>query len=186
VSTRAPRESTDAPAQHRVYAPKSIACAVLTVSDSRTVADDKSGKLIAELLGAAGHTVLVHQIVPDAAEAIRFAVLRALARADVDALIATGGTGVSPRDVTPDTLELLFEKRLAGFGELFRSLSYAEIGAAALLSRATAGTLSGRVVYVMPGSTGAVRLGMEKLILPELAHIVGQLRRADAAPSGVR
>ena len=186
MSTRAPRESTDAPAQHRVYAPKSIACAVLTVSDSRTVADDKSGKLIAELLGAAGHTVLVHQIVPDAAEAIRFAVLRALARADVDALIATGGTGVSPRDVTPDTLEPLFEKRLAGFGELFRSLSYAEIGAAALLSRATAGTVSGKVVYVMPGSSGAVRLGMEKLILPELAHIVGQLRRADAAPSGVR
>ena len=134
----------------------------------------------------AGHTVVVHQIVPDAAEAIRFAVLRALARADVDALIATGGTGVSPRDVTPDTLEPLFEKHLAGFGELFRSLSYAEIGAAALLSRATAGTLSGKVVYVMPGSSGAVRLGMEKLILPELAHTVGQLRRVDAPPSGVR
>jgi len=186
LSRHAPGESKSAPAQHRAYAPKSIACAVLTVSDSRTVADDKSGKLIAELLGAAGHAVLLHQIVPDAAETIRFAVLRALARADVDALIATGGTGVSPRDVTPDTLEPLFEKRLAGFGELFRSLSYAEIGAAALLSRATAGTLSGKVVYVMPGSTGAVRLGMEKLILPELAHIVGQLRRADPPPSGVR
>jgi len=178
--------SGDAPAQHRAYAPKAIACAVLTVSDSRIVADDTSGKLIAELLRAAGHKVLVHQIVPDAAEEIRTAVLRALARADVAALIATGGTGISPRDVTPDTLEPLFEKRLAGFGELFRSLSYAEIGAAALLSRATAGTLSGKVVYVMPGSSGAVRLGMEKLILPELAHIVGQLRRADAPPSGVR
>jgi molybdenum cofactor biosynthesis protein B len=179
-------EPADAPTQHRAYAPKAIACAVLTVSDSRTMADDTSGKLIAELLGAAGHALSVHQIVPDDAEGIRTAVLRALARGDVDALIATGGTGVSPRDVTPDTLEPLFEKRLAGFGELFRSLSYAEIGAAALLSRATAGTLSGKVVYVMPGSSGAVRLGMEKLILPELAHIVGQLRRPDAKPSGVR
>jgi molybdenum cofactor biosynthesis protein B len=178
--------STDAPAQHRGYAPKAIACAVLTVSDSRTVADDKSGQLIAELLRAAGHGVAVHEIVPDDAEAIRAAVLRALARADVAALVATGGTGVSPRDVTPDTLEPLFEKRLAGFGELFRSLSYAEIGAAALLSRATAGTLSGKVVYVMPGSSGAVRLGMEKLILPELSHVVGQLRRTDAPPSGAR
>jgi molybdenum cofactor biosynthesis protein B len=159
---------------------------VLTVSDSRTVADDTSGKLIAELLGESGHPVLLHQIVPDDADAIRISVLRALARADVDAVIATGGTGVSKRDVTPDTLEPLFEKRLAGFGELFRSLSYAEIGAAALLSRATAGTISGKVVYLMPGSSGAVRLGMEKLILPELAHIVGQLRRADAPASGAR
>ncbi len=186
MSREAPRASGDAPAQHRAYAPKSIACAVLTVSDSRTPSDDKSGKLIAELLGAAGHAVRVHQIVPDDADAIRSAVLHALARADIDAVIATGGTGVSPRDVTPDTLEPLFEKRLAGFGELFRSLSYSEIGAAALLSRATAGTLSDKVVYVMPGSSGAVRLGMEKLILPELAHVVGQLRRADAPPSGVR
>ncbi len=186
MSRHASHGSPDAPAQHRAYAPKAIACAVLTVSDSRTLADDSSGKLIAELLDGAGHALLVHQIVPDDAEAIRTAVLRALARANVDALIATGGTGVSPRDVTPDTLEPLFEKRLAGFGELFRSLSYAEIGAAALLSRATAGTLSGKVVYVMPGSSGAVRLGMEKLILPELAHIVGQLRRVDAKPSGVR
>jgi molybdenum cofactor biosynthesis protein B len=186
VSRHAHRESGSAPAQHRAYAPKSIACAVLTVSDSRTLADDTSGKLISELLGAAGHAVLLHQIVPDDADAIRGEVLRALVREDVHALIATGGTGVSPRDVTPDTLEPLFEKRLAGFGELFRSLSYAEIGAAALLSRATAGTLSGKVVYVMPGSSGAVRLGMEKLILPELAHLVGQLRRTDAPPTGGR
>jgi molybdenum cofactor biosynthesis protein B len=182
VSGKHRHESPDAPAQHRAYAPKAIACAVLTVSDSRTVADDKSGQLIADLLRGAGHGVAVHEIVRDDAEAIREAVLRALARADVAALVATGGTGVSPRDVTPDTLEPLFEKRLAGFGELFRSLSYAEIGAAALLSRATAGTLSGKIVYVMPGSSGAVRLGMEKLILPELAHVVGQLRRADPPP----
>ena len=178
--------SADAPAQHRAYAPKAVGCAVLTVSDSRTVADDKSGQLIRSLLEAAGHRTAEHAIVRDDAEAIRFAVLRALARDDVDAVIATGGTGVSPRDVTPDTVEPLLEKRLAGFGELFRALSYPEIGAAAILSRALAGTAGGKVVYVMPGSTGAVRRGMEKLVLPELAHVVGQLRRADPAPSATR
>lgn len=177
---------SDAPTQHRAYAPKSIGCAVLTVSDSRTVDDDKSGEQIRALLEAAGHRIVEHAIVRDEAEAIRFAVLRALARDDIDAVIATGGTGVSPRDVTPDTVEPLLEKKLAGFGELFRALSYHEIGAAAILSRALAGTASGKVVYVMPGSTGAVRLGMEKLVLPELPHVVGQLRRADPAPSGHR
>ena len=186
MSGEAPRVTADAPSQHRAYAPKSIACAVLTVSDSRTLAEDTSGKLIALLLEASGHKARAHQIVPDDVDAIRFAVLRVLARADVDAVIATGGTGVSPRDVTPDTLEPLFEKRLVGFGELFRMLSFQEIGAAAVLSRATAGTVEGKVIYVMPGSSGAVRLGMEKLILPELAHIVGQLRRVDAPPSGAR
>jgi molybdenum cofactor biosynthesis protein B len=163
-----------------------VGCAVLTVSDSRSVADDKSGKLIRELLDTAGHRTVEHAIVRDEAEAIRFAVLRALARDDVDAVIATGGTGVSPRDITPDTVEPLLEKQLAGFGELFRALSYQEIGAAAILSRALAGTASGKAVYVMPGSTGAVRLAMEKLVLPELAHVIGQLRRADPAPSGAR
>ena len=177
---------TDAPKQHRSYAPQSVGCVVLTISDSRTVADDKSGQQIRALLEAAGHRTVEHAIVPDDAAAIRFAVLRALGRADVDAVIATGGTGVSPRDVTPDTVEPLLEKRLAGFGELFRALSYQEIGAAAILSRALAGTASGKVVYVMPGSTNAVKLGMEKLVLPELGHVVGQLRRADKAPSASR
>jgi molybdenum cofactor biosynthesis protein B len=174
--------SADAPAQHRAYAPRAVGCAVLTVSDSRTVADDKSGQLIRSLLEAAGHKTVEHAIVRDDAEAIRFAVLRALARADVDAVIATGGTGVSPRDVTPEAVAPLLEKPLAGFGELFRALSFEEIGAAAILSRALAGTSGGKVVYVLPGSSGAVRLGMERLIVPELAHIVGQLRRKDAPP----
>jgi molybdenum cofactor biosynthesis protein B len=173
-----------APAQHRAYAPSSVGCAVLTVSDSRTLADDTSGKAIREALEAAGHRAVRHEIVPDDAGEIRLAVLRALARGDVDAVIATGGTGVSPRDVTPEAIEPLFEKPLAGFGELFRMLSFQEIGAAALLSRAAAGTADGKVVFVLPGSAGAVRLGMERLIVPELAHLVGQLRRTDAAPSG--
>ena len=121
---------------------------------------------------------------PDDAGAIRLEVLRALAHGGVDAVIATGGTGVSPRDVTPEAVTPLFAKELAGFGELFRMLSFQEIGAAAVLSRAVAGTVAGKVVYVLPGSSGAVRLALERLILPELAHVVGQLRRADPAPSG--
>ncbi len=177
--------SADAPSAHRAYAPASVGCAVLTVSDSRTVADDSSGKLIRELLEAAGHRAVEHAIVPDESDAIRLAVLRALARADVDAVIATGGTGVSPRDVTPEAVAPLLDKPLAGFGEIFRMLSFQEIGAAALLSRALAGTSGGKIVYVLPGSSGAVRLGMERLVVPELAHVVGQLRRVDA-PSSAR
>ena len=175
--------SHGAPDQHRAYAPTVVSCAVLTVSDSRTLSDDTSGKLIQELLAAGGHKAVEHTIVPDEREAIRSAVLRALARAEVDGVIVTGGTGVSPRDVTPEAVEPLFEKPLAGFGELFRSLSFQEIGAAAMLSRATAGTTGGKVVFVLPGSSGAVRLGMERLIVPELPHLVGQLRRKDHGPS---
>jgi molybdenum cofactor biosynthesis protein B len=178
--------SHDAPSSHRAYAPADVGCAVLTVSDSRTVETDSSGKLIRELLAAKGHRTVEHAIVVDDLEAIRLAVLRALARADVDAVIATGGTGVSPRDVTPEAVTPLFDKELAGFGELFRMLSFQEIGAAALLSRAVAGTSGGKVVYVLPGSSGAVRLGLERLVIPELAHVVGQLRRKDAPPSAHR
>ncbi len=171
------QQAPDAPAEHRSYAPDSIGCGVLTVSDSRNVDTDKSGKLIEEKLVGAGHRVSEREIVRDEADAIRSAVVRLAGRGDVDAVIVTGGTGVSPRDVTPDALEPLFDKRLEGFGELFRVLSFEEIGAAAILSRAVAGTIGGSVVYVTPGSSGAVRLAMERLILPELAHVVGQLRR---------
>ena len=177
---------SDAPSAHRAYAPGALGCAVLTVSDSRTVENDTSGKLIRELLEAKGHRAVLHEIVPDDAGVIRLAVLRALAHGQVDAVIATGGTGVSPRDVTPEAVTPLFEKELAGFGELFRMLSFQEIGAAAVLSRAVAGTAARKVVYVLPGSSGAVRLALERLILPELGHVVGQLRRADPAPSGHR
>jgi molybdenum cofactor biosynthesis protein B len=178
--------SGDAPSAHRAYAPAAVGCAVLTVSDSRTLEDDTSGQLIRELLAARGHRTVEHAIVRDDLDAIRLAVLRALARDDVDAVIATGGTGVSPRDVTPEAVAPLLEKPLAGFGEIFRALSFQEIGSAALLSRALAGTSGGKVIYVLPGSSGAVRLGMERLIGPELAHVVGQLRRVDAPPSGHR
>lgn len=169
--------SASAPAEHRAYAPKSVRCAILTVSDTRSVETDGSGRLIRELIEESGYTVADHEIVKDDADAIRMAVLRALARVDVDAVIATGGTGISPRDVTPDTVEPLLEKVLPGFGELFRWLSFEEIGAAAALSRALAGTVGRKIVYVMPGSSGAVRLGVTRLVLPELAHAIGQLRR---------
>ncbi len=166
-----------APAEHRAYAPKSVRSAVFTVSDSRTVATDSSGQLIQERLEAAGHAVSERVILKDDPDAIREAVLGSLSNPEVDAIIVTGGTGVSPRDVTPDTIEPLLQKVLTGFGELFRMLSFEEIGAAAVLSRALAGTAERTVVYVMPGSSAAVRLAMDRLILPELAHVVGQLRR---------
>jgi molybdenum cofactor biosynthesis protein B len=170
--------AADAPASHRAYAPESVACLVLTVSDSRTLDDDSSGHAIAKALEGAGHRVAERAIVADDAGAIRAAVLRAIARADVDAAIVTGGTGVSPRDVTPDVVAPLLDKRLDGFGELFRALSFEEIGPAAILSRALAGTAGRTAVFVTPGSSGAVRLAMDRLILPELAHLVGQLRRS--------
>ena len=170
-------DPADAAGEHRAYAPDSVGCAVFTVSDSRTPETDSSGDLICQSLLAARHRALARAIVRDDVEAIREAVAGALQRDDVEAVIVTGGTGVSPRDVTPEAVEPLLDKVLAGFGELFRALSFEEIGAAAQLSRALAGTAGGTVVYVLPGSRAAVRLGLDKLILPELAHVVGQLRR---------
>jgi molybdenum cofactor biosynthesis protein B len=161
-------------AAHRRAAPERVATAILTVSDTRTPESDSGGALLAELLAAAGHPLVSREIVRDDAEAIREAALAALARPEVRALIVTGGTGVAPRDVTPDALEPLLERVLPGFGELFRMLSFQEIGSAALLSRACAGLRGGRVVFVLPGSRGALRLAMEKLILPELGHLAGE------------
>ena len=161
-------------AGHRRAAPVHVGTAILTVSDTRTLETDTGGALAAELLVAAGHEIVLRAIVCDEPEAIRAAALAALAEPDVRALVVTGGTGVAPRDVTPDALEPLFERAIPGFGELFRMLSWEEIGSAALLSRAVAGLRGGRVVFVLPGSRGAVRLALEKLILPELGHLAGE------------
>ena len=147
---------------------------VITVSDTRTLETDTGGALVAELLGGAGHPVVDREIVADDAGAIADAVRRGLGRAEVRALILTGGTGVAPRDVTPDAVEPLLERLLPGFGELFRALSYQEIGSAALLSRALAGLAAGRAVFVLPGSRGAVRLALEKLVLPEIGHLAAE------------
>lgn len=168
---------SDAPSSHRAYAPESLACAVLTISDSRTRADDRSGDLIQQQLEAAGHRVVEREIVRDEPAQVRAAVLRGIARRGVDAVLATGGTGVAPRDGSVEAVEPLLYKRLEGFGELFRTLSLDDIGPAAQLSRAVAGTAGTTAVFLMPGSSGAVRLALERLILPELPHVIGQLRR---------
>jgi molybdenum cofactor biosynthesis protein B len=129
---------------------------------------------VAELLGADGHPVVLREIVKDEPAQIAAALRAALDRDDVAAVIVTGGTGVAPRDVTPDAIEPLLDRVVPGFGELFRALSYQEIGSAALLSRALAGLAAGRVVFVLPGSRGAVQLAMEKLVLPELGHLAAE------------
>jgi molybdenum cofactor biosynthesis protein B len=159
---------------HRAAAPAAVPAVVITVSDTRTLETDSGGALVAELLRGAGHPVVSHEIVRDEPPAIRAALEKALTREDARAVVLTGGTGVSPRDVTPEAVEPLLERVVPGFGELFRMLSFQEIGSAALLSRALAGLARGRVVFVLPGSRGAVRLALERLILPELGHLAGE------------
>lgn len=160
---------------HRQTAPAGVQCAVLTVSDTRTPETDTSGRAIAALLDAAGHTVARRQILRDEPDQVRAAVQADLGT--VDAIITTGGTGITARDSTYEAIAALFEKRLDGFGELFRALSYTEIGSAAMLTRATAGVARRTVIFMLPGSEHAVRLAMTKLIVPELGHVVRELRR---------
>jgi len=169
--------SAEAPTSHRAYSPEKLACALLTVSDSRTLADDKSGDLMRDRLEAAGHVIVDRGIVPDEPDAVRLWVLERIAQHQVDAILVSGGTGAAPRDRTVETLEPLLGKVLSGFGELFRMLSFEEIGPAAMLSRALAGTADRTAVFILPGSSAAVRLAMDRLIVPELPHLVGQLRR---------
>lgn len=163
--------------KHGGAAPESVPTAVITVSDTRTLETDSGGATVVELLEAAGHPVAGREIVADEPEAIRGAVESALANEAVRAVILTGGTGIAPRDVTPDSVLPLLQRVIPGFGEFFRALSYEEIGSAALLSRALAGIARGCVVFVLPGSRGAVRLGMTKLVLPELGHLAGEARK---------
>jgi molybdopterin adenylyltransferase len=162
---------------HRAAAPRRVACFVLTVSDTRTPTTDTSGNAIAALLEAAEHTVTAREIVKDDPADVTARVREHLRRGEAQAIITTGGTGIARRDSTFEALAGLFDRRLDGFGELFRMLSYAEIGAAAMLSRATAGVIDGRAIFLLPGSENAVRLAMDKLILPELGHIVSELHK---------
>lgn len=164
--------------QHRQAAPAVLGFAILTVSDSRAKADDVSGRTLRDLISSAGHRIIDSTLVPDDVEAIRGAVHRFLALPDVDVVVTTGGTGFSPRDVTLAAAAPLFDKPVEGFGELFRMLSYQQVGAAAMLSRAAAGLVGTKAVFLLPGSPKAVALAMEKLILPEAAHLLGQARRA--------
>ncbi len=159
---------------HRREAARNLRCVVITVSDTRTPESDTGGELVARLLADAGHEVAGRAIVKDEPADIGAGLRQALERSGVRAVVLTGGTGVAPRDVTPESVEPLLERVVPGFGELFRMLSYEEIGSAALLSRALAGIARGVVVFVVPGSRGAVRLAMEKLILPEIGHLAAE------------
>jgi molybdenum cofactor biosynthesis protein B len=159
---------------HRQAAPEVVPSSIVTVSDTRSLETDTGGALVEACLLAAKQVVTQRRIVPDDPDSIRGALVEALAEPESRAIIFTGGTGVAPRDVTPDTLEPELDRVIPGFGELFRMLSYTEIGSAALLSRALAGLKGGKVVFVIPGSRGAVRLAMEKLIVPELGHLVSE------------
>ncbi len=164
-------------AEHRASAPESVRVAVLTVSDTRTRENDTGGTAVVELTTAAGHLVAWREICPDQPQRIRSLVDQLAHRSDIDAVLLTGGTGLSSRDLTHETLNALFTKPLPGYGELFRMLSFAEVGPAAMLSRATAGLVGRTVVFSMPGSPAAVRLAMTRLIVPELAHLVREARR---------
>lgn len=163
--------------RHRESAPETIRAAVLTISDTRTPETDTGGDVAEQALRGAGHEVVWRGIVRDDAAGIRTRLVGLLARSDVDAVVTTGGTGISGRDTTYEVVDRMVEKRLDGFGELFRVLSYEEIGAAAILSRAVAGTVGTKLVASLPGSRNAVRLGMEKLLVPELAHVIFELRK---------
>ncbi|MFS0615508.1 MogA/MoaB family molybdenum cofactor biosynthesis protein [Lederbergia ruris] len=163
--------------EHQGNGPISISCSVLTVSDTRTRATDKSGKLVKELLKKTGHRIAFYHIVKDEPSEIRASVEEAC-KQDTDVILITGGTGIAKRDVTIETISPLYEKEIIGFGELFRMLSYTEdIGSAAMMSRASAGVYRDRAIFIMPGSTGAVSLAMNKLILKELTHIVKELNK---------
>jgi molybdenum cofactor biosynthesis protein B len=162
--------------QHQQQRVHPVVCAVVTVSDTRTPDTDASGRLIQELLAAAGHSCDRYDIIPDDPILVRERVASVCGDGRVQTVLLTGGTGLSARDTTYEAIVDLFEKRLDGFGELFRMLSYREIGAAAILSRALGGVYRRTAVFSMPGSTPAVRLAMEQLILPTLGHIVALLR----------
>jgi molybdenum cofactor biosynthesis protein B len=167
---------TRAESEHKQAAPKSVRCYVLTVSDTRTEDSDTSGTAIADLLAAAGHSVVGRSIVKDEPALVRGIVEQQLAGA-AQVVITTGGTGITSRDSTYEAVAALLEKRLDGFGELFRMLSYEQIGSAAMMSRAVAGLAAGKIIVALPGSEAAVRLAMERLIIPELGHLVQQAEK---------
>jgi molybdenum cofactor biosynthesis protein B len=163
--------------EHRAAAPERVGCAIITVSDTRTPETDKSGALMRERLEAAGHVIVGYAIVKDEPEQIVATLDRFAAQPNCQAILFNGGTGIARRDTTFDVIAGRLEKTLVGFGELFRMLSYEQIGAAAMLSRATAGVYRGRLVFSTPGSSNAVALALDKLIAGELAHLVYEVTK---------
>jgi molybdenum cofactor biosynthesis protein B len=163
--------------QHRCDSPKSVRCAVVTISDTRTIETDRGGALIVEMLAAGGHGVSGRHIVRDDPAEIEPLLKKLADPAATDAVLMTGGTGIAARDKTFETVSSLLTKPMPGYGELFRMLSYEDIGPAAMLSRAVGGVLNKVIVLTMPGSVAAVRLAMEKLIVPEIGHLVYEARK---------
>lgn len=172
-----PFQSSASTQQHRDESPESVGFAVLTVSDTRTKDEDSSGKLIKEHLGFRGHDQKGYEIVPDDGDSIRTQLEAWLADSSISAIIVNGGTGIAGRDVTYPIIDSLIQKHMPGFGELFRMLSWDEVGSASMLSRATAGVHEHTVIFSLPGSSNAVRLALEKLIGPELGHVVHEIRK---------
>lgn len=168
---------SDSVQQHRAGAPGALRCAVVTVSDTRTLETDTGGQAVLERLAAAGHEVVERHLVPDEPDRMRPLLERLRDEPTIDVVLLTGGTGISPRDQTFETVSALLDKPIPGYGELFRWLSYQEIGAATILSRATGGLMGRTVVLTMPGSPAGVRLAMDKIIVPELGHLVREARR---------
>lgn len=163
--------------QHKKNTDQPIRFMVITISDTRNELTDKSGQLMKELILLENFQVKEYRIVQDERDQIYAAILEGIQNPNIDIIVTNGGTGLSNRDVTYDVLEQLLEKKILGFGELFRMLSYEEIGSAAMLSRAIGGITKGTVIFSTPGSSGAVRLAMNKLILPEVVHIVNELNK---------
>lgn len=163
--------------QHKAQGPQSVRCAVITVSDTRTLENDTGGQSVIVHLTGAGHSVVAREIIPDEPAQMRPLLESLRGRDDVDAILMTGGTGVTSRDQTFETVSSLLDKPLPGYGEVFRMLSFQEIGPAAILSRAIGGLLGRKVLLTMPGAPAAVRLAMEKIIVPELPHLVREARR---------
>ena len=175
--TDSPRQPAASVDEHRAAAPRTVGVAVLTMSDTRTRENDASGALIRELLNITGHTLVDYRIVPDEPDQIRAILKEWIGRDDIQAVLSNGGTGIAARDTTYDAISGMLETRIDGFGELFRMLSWQEVGAAAMLSRAVAGVAGGTLVVAMPGSTNAVRLALTKLLVPELGHLVYEIAK---------
>lgn len=162
--------------EHKEKGKKSIRCFIITVSDTRDETTDTSGQTIKNFLDNDKHQTIGYRIVKDEPTEIATLLNEVLARNDIDAVIVNGGTGIAPRDGTYEVVSRFLEKKLDGFGEVFRYLSYLDIGSAAIMSRAAAGSAHGKILISLPGSKGAVTLAMEKLILPEIRHMVSQLQ----------
>lgn len=163
--------------EHKKNAPQKISCAILTISDSRTEQTDESGKLLKLKLSQSGHRVLFYSILKNEPDAIRQKLEELLTQEELQAIITSGGTGASHRDVTIETISPFLEKKLDGFGELFRFLSYEEIGIGSIMSRAIAGVARGKIIICLPGSIDAISLALDKIILPEIGHLVREVSR---------